>query len=281
MNTLESQLAHRLHDMVDGEPGSPAPIETVLSRGRRASRRRAAAMGLAASFAVAAAAGGAAIAVGQPWASSRPGGAVSQAQVQMPQVRLAAAVTASENVAYHVKVTLGGGVGVTEGAFDPTSATGYLNSRSPGTGVVYYERLVDGVRYIGSSGSAEWKQEPGKYDHLAYDSNLGGSVGATADPEQLLAMLRQSGATVTQTGARTYHFELARRGASGVLKSDIYAGDVKLNGDQRIAKVTYVRTTRAEKRGQVDTETSSVTVELSGYGVPVRVDKPTDVIVVK
>ena len=94
-------------------------------------------------------------------------------------------------------------------------------------------------------------------------------------------MFRQSGATVTQTGARTYHFELARRGASNGLMSDIYAGDVTLDGDQRIAKVTYVRTARAEKGGQVDTETSSVTVELSGYGMPVRVDKPADVIVVK
>lgn len=284
MNTFESQLGHRLHDMVDGASDSPAPTEAVLSRGRRASRRRTAAMVVTASFAVAAVAGGAAIAVAQPWASSHPG-ALSAARPQTPQMQLAAAVTASQSVGYHVKVseTYGGPsvAATTEGAFDPATATGYLNSGAPGSGVVYYERLVDGVLYTGSSGGDEWKQEPGKSDHLDYDRNLGGSAGSTVDPQQLFAMLRHSGATVTQTGSHTYHFEVALGGAANGLTSDRYSGDVTLDGDHRIAKVAYQRTMQMEKHGQTYTDHDSVTVELSGYGAPVKVDKPTDVVVVK
>ena len=40
MNTFDERLAHRLHDIVDGESGSVPPVGALLDRGRRSRRHR-------------------------------------------------------------------------------------------------------------------------------------------------------------------------------------------------------------------------------------------------
>jgi hypothetical protein len=276
MNTLDAQLASRLHEMVDGEVGAEPPTGILLTRGRRARHRRAAAV-VTASLAVLTVGGVAATVTVQPSTPNRP--AVTAAEA--PKLQLVAAVAASENVSYQVKVTATSkpvsdtGAETTVGAFDPETATGFLNSSQSTGGVVYLERLIDGVRFVSSSGSKDkWKQYPGKHDRLAYDRALNSAVGASADPKQLFETLRRAGAKVTQNGAGVYHFEVEQA-------SDTFVGDVVLGADKRIAKVTYERTSRHEKGGQTSTSTNLVTVELSGYGLPVRVQQPTDVIIVK
>jgi hypothetical protein len=214
--------------------------------------------------------------------------------VAAPQVQLASAIAASENISYRVKVTelYRGRVDgadakptIIEGAFDPATATGYLASRWTGAeGSVYYERLIDGVLYTGSSGGDGWKQDPGKHDGLRYArGGIGEVVGASADPEQLFDALRKSGAKITKSGADVYHFEFALKAsvpARGKVEQSI-AGDVTVAADNRIAKIAYAQTTVITKDGATHPpQVVDVTVELSGYGTPVKVEKPTDVVIV-
>ncbi|WP_406077503.1 hypothetical protein [Micromonospora sp. NBC_00858] len=282
MNAFDSQLASWLHNVVDDELASAPPTQLMMTRGRRARRRKALVV-TAASFAVLVVGGVGVVATGggESPASSRP-----NAVAAAPELDLVAAIKASENISYKVRVTQGGkenptGWGTTEGAFDPATGTGYLNSSSPGAGVVYYERLIDGVRFVSSSGSKDkWKQYPGKHDRLAYDSSLDGAVSASADPDQLFEALRQTGAVITRTGADTYHFKVSLKASTAAIKGDTLAGDVVLGADKRIAKVAYERTRQVSKGGQTHTDTSVATVQLSDYGTPVQVKRPTDVVVV-
>ena len=281
MSSIDAQVAGLLHEAVDDEPGSVPPTRLVIVRGRRARRRRAAVAMATASLAVLAVGGVVATTVTGPTATSPP-----TAAAQAPRLTLAAAVAASEGISYAVKVTAGTKEKrlqeTTAGAFDPATATGYLNSSTPEGGNVYQERLVNGVRFTGCSGCNDrWKQYPGKHDRLAYDRALSGAVGASADPQQLFAALRESGAKITEAGAGVYRFEVSLKTDSGVVKSDALTGEVVLNADDRISRVTYERTIRAGKRGVTGSTTAVVTVDLSDYGTTVDVDKPADVVVVR
>jgi hypothetical protein len=121
----------------------------------------------------------------------------------------------------------------TNGAFDPVTDTGYLRSPYADGAAYYAERLIDGVRYVGSSGSPGFKQYPGKYDGLDYDRLL----GASADPAQLLADLGERG-TVTRTAADTYHFEVTLSNVSA--SNSTVTGDVVVDwSSQRISRVSY------------------------------------------
>lgn len=235
-------------------------------------------------------------AIGVAGQSGGPGGAGGDQPpvvvAESANLQLVAAVTASENISYQVKLTRGtekepASLSTTKGAFDPAAATGYLDSTSPGADVVYTERLIDGVRYVGSSGSKAWKQYPGKHDRLAYDHNLNGAVGASADPEQLFAALREAKAVITKSGKNTFHFESNRpydnQWATGTVT---LTGDVTLDADNRIGKVAYTLTDKGQmkpgvKGGLAYDSTQLFTLELSNYGVPVKVEKPTNVVVVK
>ncbi|MBE1484428.1 hypothetical protein [Plantactinospora soyae] len=284
MSSIDEQVAARLHEVVDAEPGSAPPVQSMLLRGRRGRRRRRMVGVLTGSFAVLAVGALVATTVTQP-ATTSPS-SVASAEVQSPQLTLVAAVAESEGISYKVKVTAGlkgDPVEVTTvGAFDPDTATGYLNSSSREGGNVYQERLANGVRFTGCSGCDDtWKQYPGEHDRLAYDRALSGAVGASADPQQLFAVLRESGAKITPAGAGSYHFEVSLKSKSSATISDIMIGDVTLNADKRIAKVAYERTTRHEKDGTTSTSTWAVNVELSEYGTAVEVAKPTRVVVVK
>jgi hypothetical protein len=258
----------------------------VLGEATRRHRRRTAVhrtayaagvFGLAGAVAAAVAIG----ATGSPTSNTnRPASATTASA----RVQLAAAVKASDNISYQVRVTAGtkdkpDSWGTAQGGFDPATATGYLNSSEPGNPATYYQRLISGVLFLGSTGSPVWKQEPSN-GKLQYVDALGGAVGSSADPNQLFEALRDIKATITQTSANTYHFESSTRAdTKNPTVSETLAGDVTLNADKRIAKVAYEVTDKATKNGLVSTSTHEVTLELSGYGTPVKVERPTNVIV--
>jgi hypothetical protein len=265
MNDFETRLAGRLHDLATGETGTP-PTQSLLVRGRQARhRRRIAVTGFATAVVVAAGAVTAAVSS----ASSPP------LAEETAAVRLAAAVATSDNTSYRVKVRVG--ANITEGAFDPATQTGYLNSAAPGDGVVYQERLINGVRFVSSSGSRDvWKQYPDTHDRLAYDKALNSAASASAAPEALFEALTQAGAVITKSGAG-FHFEVTIDGDLPVT----LVGDVTVGADNRIAAVAYEETLHFEKNGHTEVSTESVTVELSEYGTPVTVEQPANVVVVK
>ncbi|GIF49423.1 hypothetical protein DFJ67_5527 [Asanoa ferruginea] len=216
--------------------------------------------------------------------------AVNAQQPAEPRLELVAAVTASQNISYRMKVTLGSredpdGWGSAEGAYDPATRSGYLNSPQLDGPGVYYQRLVDGVLYLGSNGGPTWKQELG--DRLEYGDALQGAASASADPEVLFETLRQAGLTVTETPAG-YHFETSKPldGTLFVTGTATLAGDISLDTAGRIAKVTANESMKGQfkpnvKGGVAIDSGNVVTVELSDYGTPVQVEKPTDVVVVK
>jgi hypothetical protein len=227
-----------------------------------------------------------------------------------PNLKLAAAVAASENISFRFKITRNDPNGqvqfaTLEGAYDPAAKTGYLNVSYPGEPVVTHERLINGVLYlVPDPGSKNWRQRPGPGRLTFLGPASGRSAGATADPAELLKALRQDGAKITQTGARTYHFEVTRPAHPGTDAGVLtLAGDVTIDADGRVGKVAFTETHKFERRsGQTGPQAgatpasegpsrpedrardevygskSEVTVELSGYGLPVQVEKPTEVI---
>ena len=301
MNSIEQHLASRMHGMVDDETGAP-PTEILLTRGRSARRSRQTKVG-GAVVAAAVAIGVVAGAVSWTAPSQAPPGQAQQDDT--PAVRLAAAVAASDNTSYRVKVTTSNVADTTEGAFDPATRTGYLTEASPGNPNAYMERLVDGVRYVGCANCDDkWKQYPGTHDRLAYAEALNGAASASADPETLFDALTQAGAKITQSDAG-FHFEVKTTDRYGEYPVTL-VGDVKLGADNRIASVTYeetvtvpktkdreqpaattttgsepTTTTETSKPTEFVSSTNVVTIELSGYGTSVTVERPTDVVVVQ
>ncbi|GAA4570008.1 hypothetical protein GCM10023176_27760 [Micromonospora coerulea] len=223
-----------------------------------------------------------------------------------PQMRLAAAAAASQNISYRVKVTTAAKdkpakpgelpapqatTWVTEGAFDPATATGYWNSPYEGqlrpaiVSGFSAEKLINGVRYRAAldgtdpdSGKLVWAREKGSHDHLDFDSAMGGSLGASASPEELFRVLGQAGATVTEKAPGVYHFQLTLKNVSDEILADNFVGDVTIGADNRIAKVSYDRATRTNIHGSRYTYHLQVVIELSDYGMPVKVERPAHLI---
>ncbi|MET7749667.1 hypothetical protein [Micromonospora sp. NPDC005367] len=303
---LEDQLTTGMRDEVRGLVFSRDVLGDAARRHRRrvALHRTAYAAGVVAV--VGALATVATIGAGAPEGAERPHGPLAErppaASADSPQLRLAAAAAASENISYRVKVTTtskdeappegelpetASESWVTTGAFDPTTATGYLESPYNGklrpviAAGYEHERLVNGVRYTGArdgadldSGKIFWRKHPGKQDNLDYDMAMGGGLGASADPQQLFRLLRRAGATVTEKAAGVYHFGVTVKDASDGILADEFVGDVTIGADDRIAKVTYARTAETSIRGSDYTYHLGVVIELSGYGVPVKVEVP-------
>jgi hypothetical protein len=305
---LEDQLVAGMRD----EAAGLALTRDVLGAATRRHRRRVVLHRTAYAAGVAGVAGAlaATLTVVAPGGTTRSPGPLAErpasATPDTPQLRLAAATTASENTSYRVKVTttrldklpprdeLPEPVArrwVTTGAFDPATATGYLDS--PSTGLVppmsvgfLHERLVGGIRYVGGldgadpdSGRIVWTREQGRHTSLNYDVALGGKLGASTNPQQLFRMLRQAGATVTQNPGGGYHFDVTVQDAAQGIAADRLVGDVTIGGDNRIKTVAYDRTTLWTGHGRF-TYHLHVLVELSGYGLPVKVRAPADFIVI-
>ncbi|MET8909242.1 hypothetical protein [Micromonospora sp. NPDC004551] len=284
----------------------------VLGAATRRHRRRTALHRTAYAAGVVGVAGAltAALTVGAPGdtGSSGPvaGRSAPAAAQQSPQLRLAAAAAASENISYRVKVTTtnkdklppSGELPepvlrswVTKGALDPATATGYLEKVTTGGLVppMYtsfpHERLVDGVKYVGapngsvgSKGEIVWTREKGKQDSLDYDLAMGGKLGASADPGELFRVLRQAGATVSDNPGGGYHFEVTVHDTAQGVADDKLVGDVTIGADKRIKTVAYDRVARWQLNGDF-TYHLHVLVEFSDYGLPVKVEVPANALV--
>src|SRR5690349_20910417 len=93
-----------------------------------------------------------------------------------PELRLAAAVAASQSTSYRVKTTIdmrsdpASPPTIVEGAFDPATTTGFL--RVPvSNGARHEERLIRGDWYTGDAGvdgKMVWRHNPGTYTTLVY-----------------------------------------------------------------------------------------------------------------
>ncbi|WP_433128661.1 hypothetical protein ACQPWW_02385 [Micromonospora sp. CA-240977] len=293
MNSIDDRLAHRLHDIVDGETPSAPPVDALIERGRQGRRRRTTAI-VGTTCALLALGVGTALTVPANAPSSRPGVTAEAARPEPvpPAMRLVAAATASENISYRMRLTNSGPDGLTyEGAFDPRTATGYV--RVPKDDSVLTELLINGTRYEGGErplgelppdkGPGEtygrYGQYPGKYDRLSLQGDGNAVLGAAApDPAALLAALRSADATVTENPDGTLHFTYATTSGDG---SSSAAGDVTLSRDGRIATVALTTTWQSTAKGRLDQGTVSSTLDLFDYGVEVNVERPTDVVMIE
>ncbi|MCW3813598.1 hypothetical protein ONA91_03875 [Micromonospora sp. DR5-3] len=297
MTNIDERLASQLHALVDGEPDSAAPTGMLLERGRQARRRRTGSLVSGSLAVLALGAVGAATLVHGP-ASDRPAvvAEASSPAVASPQMELAAAVAASENTSYRVTVRRTARVDpkwseTTLGAFDPATASGYLRTPFPDGLSFQEDRLVDGVYYLGGADGGRkmpWKRYPGKRNFLPFDAAMGGALGASSDQEGLFQVLKKTGATVTKTGERAYHFSVEPTGkatgfdAGAPLASEKVVGDVTLDADNRVAKLDYEVTYVWKKDGKVGPPTTvQVTMAFSDYGLPVKVEPPAPAEVVR
>jgi hypothetical protein len=198
-------------------------------------------------------------------------------------LRLASALAASESISYRVKVTTNSittpdaPAMTTDGAFDPATDTGWLRTpytEGPGWSE---ERLIEGVRYAGDAGIdrvVRWKRYPGKQEGLNYDGWLDGALSGSASPDDLFKALRQAGATVTETDTGAYHFKVTVKDLPEGWASDVIEGDIRLDADQRVARVEYERAVEYNVKGRIDSAKWMITMQLSGYGTAVKVEEP-------
>jgi hypothetical protein len=289
---IEEQLVAGMHDHVDG-----VQLTTdVLGAATRSHQRRVAVRRTSYAAGVVGLAGVLAAAVmvtaaGPSALQTSPPPAVT---AEAASLQLAAAVAASEKVSYKVKYTVGTKAdpdyfGTAEGAYDSATSTGYLTFwQADEPAARFYERLINGKLYLGSNRTKTWTQEQSD-GRFRWGSELARTAGASADPEGLFEALQDAKATITQTSASTYHFERVTlydaQDASGTVT---LAGDVTLNADKRIVKVAYELTDKGqykpvvqkinEHRGVTFDRSKVMLLELSDYGTPVRVEKPTDVV---
>lgn len=222
-----------------------------------------------------------------PPSTTTPPAAGGQAAQPAPEMQLAAAVAASQGASYKLAVTTGTPAdpdawGKAQGAYDPATATGYLNSvRKDGRGYDY-QRLVNGTLYVSRSGAKLWEQVPNRT--FEYGDALRGASGVSASPDDLFAAMREQHVTVTRTGDRTYRFvSTKKRDTPRVVMTSTLTGDVTLDSQGRIARVSWQQTitstynTGVEGGVEARSSTAVGVVALSDYGVPVHVEKPTDV----
>lgn len=283
---IEDELRVGMRDQVAGLTlGTDILGEATRRHQRRTAVQRSAyaagVVGLAGALAAIVAVGGVQTPAGRPPAAT----------AATPQMQLASAIAASENISYRLKITVGDKAnpkawGSATGAYDPATSTGYLTEQQTDGPTRYYQRLINGALFLGISGGTVWKQERSN-GNFRYTDILNGAAASSADPAQLFKALRQAGAKITKTNAGSYHFTSAtpfdNESASG---TDLLVGDVTLDKNKRIAKVTTESTHKGQfkpgkKGGLAFNDTFVVTVEMSDYGTPVKVEKPTKVVVAK
>lgn len=258
--SIDQRLSDRLHAMVDHEPGSPAPTQVLLERGRRARRRRTATLAgvtVAAVAAVAAAATGV-VALQQP----APPGRIVTAPGGTPELRLAAAVAASGSTSYTFTIKMVATVTRTaKGEYDPAATTGVLHYGDGGE-----QRLVGGERFIGD-GKGHWKkQNDGRHDTLTFSGLGDDQFTVSGDPAQLLQNLAKAG-TVTEASPGVYRFTIPHPTDAALVTS----GEAMV-ADGRVKKVVY--TTPFFENGPDRQSVAAVTVEFAGYGKKVTVRRP-------
>ena len=212
--------------------------------------------------------------------------------VAEPRLELAAAVAASENISYRMKITINmrnaaeqQDIQISEGAYDPATRSGYRNWWNVGVPGVWQDRLVNGVLFEKQADGQVWRKRPsnGKFDYGLAE----GAATASADPQDLFQALRTAGVEVAKSPAG-YRFETSEQlDPEHFVKgtADI-SGDIVLDGAGRIAKVTINKAVKGQLKPGLKKETSVdsrmvVTVELSDYGTPVLVKAPTEIVTEK
>ena len=295
---LEEQLTSGMRERV----ADAALPGDVLGKAMRHHHRRTAVIRMGYGLGVVGLAGvlaaGVTLSGGSHPGGGSPGGANPAVQALPASLRLANAATASDGISYRIKLTIGAnatsngvsqGAGFSQtfdGAFDPHAATGYVRTRNDAG--VLTELLIDGTRYIGTERAEGTKptgvhetygrygQYSGKYDQLSYGLQ-GNPVlsGVTADPASLFKALREANATVTDGPDGSLRFVYRQTSADGTTVTN---GDVTLDGNGRIARVAITGTTETTAKGRLDRSEFTTTLDLSGYGLPVTVQRPADVV---
>jgi hypothetical protein len=286
---LEDQLQDSMRHRVDGITLSDDVLGRATRRHQSHTTRIKIGYGLGAAGLAGVLAAGLTLSGGP--GAARPPAAV---QAEPAGMILADAAVASDNISYRIR--LKAGTLTYEGAFDPRTDTGYL--RCPHDDSVLTEFLVDGTRYIGgeaplsplppdkAGGNHEkygrYGQYPGKFDRL---SLYGGSDdvldAASPDPAALFAALKKADATTTRNPDGTLHFEYTRRikeTAGPVDGTSTTAGDVTLDAAGRISKVAMTSVWKGMAKGKYGTSTYVSALQLSDYGLVVKVKRPTDVV---
>ena len=289
---IEEQLTEGMRERVAGITITTDLVGRTLRSQRRRTMRTRSAYAVGVVGLVGALAAGVVAAGGTRPAATPDRPAVAGAG--SPQLRLAAAVSASQGVSYRVKNTIvvrsrpGSPSMVVTGALDPATTTGYLFVASGDAPPWSEQRLVHGDLYTAdlvhlqpipgnlngkptptAEQRATWTHDPGrKYTNFVYDLKTG-VLTVSADPHQLFDALASSGAKISQTGPDRYHFDVAIPSRKG-LAGGAMVGDVMVGADKRIAKVVY----RATQRFTTETAVFDGTLELSGYGSPVTVERP-------
>lgn len=190
-----------------------------------------------------------------------------------PRIALAAAVASSENLSCKLRILItstdppGQEPVRVVGAFDPATDTGYLvyPDRAPGDAEL---RLVDGVLYVGRA-DGRFHQLSGRYETLIWYGPAAKSLTSmrSTDADSLFQVLRDVG-TVTRVSAGRYHFTAT----NGPMAQ---AGDVTLDGEGRISRVTYEWRFADEARGR---PVQRVDMTMYEYGTHVTVERPVDVV---
>jgi hypothetical protein len=291
MNTeLEERLIRSMRHEVDGI----ALTSDVLGRATRRHQRRTAAIRIGYALGVAGLAGvlAAGLTVGDGGTPRQDAGKAPAVRAEPASMRLANAAAASDNISYRMRLKTGTQAepdGLTyEGAFDPKTATGYV--RMPQDDSVMTELMINGTRYIGGErplgtpppdkGPGEtygrYGQYPGKHTRLSLYGGEATVLGAAApDPAALFKALKDAKATTSENPDGTLHFRYTAKTQDG---SSSTAGDVTLNADGRIAKVALAGTWQSTAKGRNDTGSFTALLELSDYGLEVKVKRPTDVV---
>jgi hypothetical protein len=242
MNDLNTGL----RELAERDPVPPAPVEQLMSRGKRARRARA---GLsAAALGVVAA-----IAVGVVGA----GGGTPDTSTQVAQPRLVAAATATAQTTFRLVVTDGGPVSTwrREGVYDPVAGKGYLRWTDQGGNTVEQRVIGDELYLIGMiDGKPNQARKLTGGKGFVLGRTAPDNLPLSVDPAELLAALRSLG-TVEDLGGGRYSFTDTKNGMSGVVEVGADSG--------KVTKVTYKL-----PKDRV------LTLEFSDFGTPVAVEHP-------
>ncbi|GAA1878585.1 hypothetical protein [Actinomadura bangladeshensis] len=270
MNVRDQRLTTALGSLA-GAPPSPAPVDEVLRRGRRAKRTRRAAVLGASTTAAAAGALAVALAAG-PASGTAPGTAPGDAD---GRTSLVAAVEATAATSFKVEManTMRQGdrpahVERYRGAFDAAKHRGYL--RGPLSARTAPElRFIGGKTYVHRG---EWKEVEGGFSVLSRGTLAPASLAA--DPASLLKRLSTLG-KVTSAGGGTYTFSYVPAKTGGPPTGDRVTGTVTV-ADQKVRRIeqkTVIRSATPEIADRDPVHFTSV-IDFSGYGTPVHLDQP-------
>jgi hypothetical protein len=284
---IERELAAGMRDRVAGLVPDPDILAVVGRRHRRATVVRRVTYSAAALGVVGALAVGATTVGGPP--STRQANpdlvttsatvTTSPASIGSPRLRLAAVAAANAAVSFRILITARvkgeSKESSAEGAFDPSSSTGYMIHHAKSNGIE--ERIINGVSYR-RLGEGPFRRSIGRHNHFIVSFPLLAplSLYPTADSMALLEALSHERAEVSATGPDGFHFVLRfqRHCCDGRYVPIVVEGDIGLNADEHIATVRYdlpIPVLRGDKIAFIHV---LVKARLYDYGAPVTVDPP-------